>query len=60
MITNCLDHESDSLAEVLLIVLGSFGKIADENISGRSLMCLFTQLDKRNALLRSLAYMQVC
>lgn len=57
MITS-LDRESDSMAEILLITLGSLGKVADQEVLGRSLMCLFTQLDKRNALMRGLTYMQ--
>lgn len=60
LLSDFLENDSDAVVEVLLITIGNFGRIQNEEIWGNALMALITQLEKRNALLRGLTYMQVC
>ncbi|THH12376.1 hypothetical protein EW145_g35 [Phellinidium pouzarii] len=59
MLTVSLQHNKDAVKETTLITLGLIGKMPDQDILGRALFCLFTQLDRNSILLKGVTYMQL-
>ncbi|KAI5124851.1 hypothetical protein M0805_007285 [Coniferiporia weirii] len=58
-ITALLQRNKDTVKETTLITLGLIGKASNQEILGRVLFRLFTQLDRNSILLKGVTYMQL-